>query len=211
MTEYVDFCVYGGNMEKLKKMWQSFAEKNPKIAEWVREGGLFFLVSTLITVLKMILLVFLPDMLSFLGDHSFGFPGIPLTIFGVPFTWNILGYEHEDGGFAYFVAYLVIMFVGEVINFFIQRKYVFRSNGNIAYQGMWYFLAFIIITCIVNSINCYWKALAQLYFNNVIEAIVTTVVSGGISMVVFFFVNKIVFKEKKTEPESATESQTPEG
>ena len=49
-------------MEKLKKMWQSFAEKNPKIAEWVREGGLFFLVSTLITVLKMILLVFLPDM-----------------------------------------------------------------------------------------------------------------------------------------------------
>ena len=48
--------------------------------------------------------------------------------------------------------------IGEVINFFIQRGWVFRSKGNIAWQGMWYVIAFCIVTCVVNSINCIWGA-----------------------------------------------------
>ena len=109
-------------MEKLKNLWLRFAEEKPEIAKWVREGGLFFLVSCLITVLKAVFLIFLPPALAFLGDYSFGFPGIPLTLFGVSFTWNILGYEQADGGFAYFVAYVIIMFVGEVINFLCRES-----------------------------------------------------------------------------------------
>ena len=56
-------------------------------------------------------------------------------------------------------------------------------------------LAFCLITCIVNSINCIWVAVAGLLVPDFIYNIGTTVLNGGISMVIFFFVNKIIFPE----------------
>ena len=56
----------------------------------------------------------------------------------------------------YFCAYMIAMLVGECINFPIQRSFVFRSKGKIWYQAFWYLIAFCIVTCIVNSINCIW-------------------------------------------------------
>ena len=56
-------------------------------------------------------------------------------------------------------------------------------------------LAFCVITCIVNSINCVWVAVAGLLVPDFIYNIGTTVLNGGISMVIFFFVNKIIFPE----------------
>ena len=94
------------------------------------------------------------------------------------------------------------MVVGECINFPIQRSFVFRSKGNIWYQGMWYLIAFCIVTCIVNSINCIWVAVAGMFVPDWLYNIGTTVLNGGVSMVVFFFVNKIIFPEgeaKKVE------------
>ena len=41
--------------------WNNFAAKHPAAAKWVREGGLFVIVSNLITVFKYLLLQFLPD------------------------------------------------------------------------------------------------------------------------------------------------------
>ena len=48
------------NMNRLAKWWQSFDEKHPIAARWIREGGLFVIVSNLITVFKYVLLQFLP-------------------------------------------------------------------------------------------------------------------------------------------------------
>ena len=59
----------------------------------------------------------------------------------------------------------------------------------------WYVVAFCLITCIVNSINCVWVAVAGLLVPDFIYNIGTTVLNGGISMVIFFFVNKIIFPE----------------
>ena len=56
-------------------------------------------------------------------------------------------------------------------------------------------LAFCVITCIVNSINCVWVAVAGLLVPDFIYNIGTTVLNGGVSMVIFFFVNKIIFPE----------------
>ena len=85
--------------------------------------------------------------------------------------------------------------IGECINFPIQRSLVFRSKGNLAKQIGWYLLAFCLITCIVNSINCIWVAVAGLLVPDFIYNIGTTVLNGGISMIIFFFVNKIIFPE----------------
>ncbi len=179
--------------------WKSFEEKNPKLAKWVREGGLFIIVSNVITVFKYLILQFLPRAFSALPETDFGWPAIPLhwNVAGqaVDFQWNILGYDAAHGGMRYFFAYLIAMFIGEAVNFPLQRSLVFRSKGNIWYQIMWYFIAFVIVTCIVNSINCIWVAVGGLFVPDWVYNIVTVVLNGGVSMVIFFFVNKIIFPE----------------
>ena len=89
-------------MQALQNWWGGFAESHPELAKWVREGGLFVIVSNAVTVLKYLLLQFLPAAFAGLGSASFGWPGIPLTLFGETFQWNILGYDSAHGGLAYF-------------------------------------------------------------------------------------------------------------
>ena len=195
-------------MEQIKKLWLGFEEKYPKASRWVREGGLFVIVSNLITVFKYLLLTFLPLAFAFMGSQDFGFPGIDITLFGIEFKWYIIGYGADQGGAAYFTAYMIAMVIGEVINFFIQRKYVFRSNGNILRQGLWYLLAFCVVTCVVNSINCVWAAVAGHFVEPWLYNIGTTVLNGGVSMVVFFIVNKIVFNDTPVKVETNAEVET---
>ena len=190
-------------MKVMKDWWKKFAERHPSLSQWVREGGLFIIVSNAITVFKYVLLTFLPGAFAFLGSRDFGFPGIDLTLFGIKFKWYIIGYGAEQGGAAYFTAYMIAMLIGEMINFFVQRSWVFRSKGNILRQGMWYLLAFCMVTCIVNSINCAWAAVAGHFVAPWLYNIGTTVLNGGVSMVVFFIVNKIVFNNKETNRESS--------
>ncbi len=182
-------------MDAIKK----WVADHPKLAQWIREGGLFVLVSNLITVFKYLLLTFLPAVFAFLGSRDFGFPGIDLELFGIQFKWYIIGYGAEQGGIAYFTAYMVAMVIGEFINFFIQKNWVFCSKGNILYQGMWYLLAFCVVTCVVNSINCIWAAVAGHFVEPWLYNIITTVLNGGVSMVVFFVVNKVVFNDVKAD------------
>ena len=40
---------------------------------------------------------------------------------------------------------MIAIVIREVINFFIQRSWGFRSHGNISYQGMWYLLALSVV------------------------------------------------------------------
>ena len=186
-------------MANKENVWTRFRDAHPKLAQWIREGGLFVIVSNAITVFKYLLLTFLPAAFAYLGDWDFGFPGIDVELFGIPFKWYIIGYGADQGGIAYFTAYMIAMVIGEVINFFIQRSFVFRSKGNIAYQGLWYLLAFCVVTCIVNSINCIWVAVAGMFVPDWLYNIGTTVLNGGVSMVIFFFVNKIIFPEGTPE------------
>ena len=186
------------------KFWNDFAEKHPDAAKWIREGGLFVIVSNLITVMKYFILQGLPYAFESLKDVEFGWPGIPVNLFGVDFDWKIFGYavKYNDagevivgGGLGYFIAYMIAMGIGEIINFPIQKNFVFRSKGNLGKQIVWYIIAFIVINCIVNSINCVWVAVAGLFVPDFIYNIGTTVLNGGISMVIFFLVNKIIFPE----------------
>lgn len=105
---------------------------------WIREGGLFVIVCNLITVFKYMLLQFLPAAFANMPKVDFGWPGIEVTMLGVTFKWNILGYDAEHGGLPYFCAYMIAMILGEVINFPIQRNVVFRSKGNLTWQIVWF-------------------------------------------------------------------------
>ena len=94
------------------KFWNDFAARHPKAAKWIREGGLFVIVSNLITVLKYLLLQFLPAAFKSLPMVDFGWPGKMITVLGETFKWNILGYDTAHGGLPYFCAYMVAMVNG---------------------------------------------------------------------------------------------------
>lgn len=164
---------------------------------------MFIIVCNLVTVLKYLMLQFLPAAFSGLPLVDFGWPAIPVTMFGESFQWNVIGYDVAHGGLPYFCAYMVAMFVGECINFPIQRNFVFRSHGNVWYQAMWYLIAFTVVTVVVNSINCVWVAVAGKFVPDFIYNIGTTVLNGGVSMVIFFVVNKIIFPEGEAKKKEA--------
>ena len=184
----------------LKISGKAKPDKNPKLAQWVREGGLFFLISNLITLVRALMMTLFTNMFVSLGmsTASWGWPNLDVEIFGASFTFNIVGYGEDVKGFSYFIAFVIASLICEVINFFMQRKYTFRSNGNIARQGAIYFVAWVVVTIIVNSINSVWTGVAHTFnLPAVLYNLLTTVIQGGVSMVVFFFVNKIIFTDAK--------------
>ena len=190
-------------MRSFAYLWKDFVEKHPKASKWLREGGLFFLFSNLVTVVQYIIYAFLPGVLGLeLAGVAWSWPAVPVSLFGIDFTWNAIGYDvlYDSsgnviigGGLGYLIAMLSGSFLAQVINFPLQRNITFRSNGNPWYQAMWYFIAWVVITFVVNSVNCAWVAVASQLLPGWLYNIGTTFMMGGISMVVFFFVFKIIF------------------
>lgn len=174
--------------------WDGFATRHPTAAKWLREGGMFMIFNYLVTFVKYLMLLFLPGVFSAYAGIGWGWPSIPLHLFGIDFTFNVIGYAVADGGLAYLIAYLIANILAEVINFPLQRKYTFRSDGPLQLQIPIYAVGWVIITLIVNSANSLWVGLAGgLGVSPALYNIVTTVLNGGVSMVVFFIVDKIIF------------------
>jgi len=184
-------------MDRIKKIWQDFENDHPKVSKWVREGGLFFLVSALITVVRGILVSILQIAFSFMGTEAIGFPNLQLNIFGIEFSWYIIGANEEQGGVSYFVAFLVSLWICEIINFLMQRRFVFRSSGKIGRQAILYFIAFAIVTCVVNAISNIWIGVASYFVSPFIYNLGTTFLTGGVAMVVFFFANRYIFNNSE--------------
>lgn len=177
------------------KLFESFGKTHPKAAKWIKEGGLFIIFSYLITFLKYLMLLFLPALFSSYKNIGWGWPAIEGSLFGVNFTFNIIGYAVADGGMAYMIANLISSFLGECINFPLQRNITFRSKGPIRLQLPLYFLGWIVIFLVVNSINSIWVGVAKVLLPVVVYNIGTTILTGGVAMVVFFLINKIIFAE----------------
>ena len=63
------------------------------------------------------------------------------------------------------------------------------------YQAMWYFIAWIVISLICNGFNNLWMPVAAVYVPPAVYNLLVTFITGGVSMVIFFFVFKIIFPE----------------
>lgn len=85
--------------------------------------------------------------------------------------------------------------LAQCINFPLQRNITFKSKGNPAYQAMWYFIAWVIISLICNGFNNLWMPIAAVYVAPAIYNLLVTFITGGVSMVIFFFVFKVIFPE----------------
>lgn len=186
----------------------SFAEKHPKAAEWIRKGGLFLIFSWVVTALKAVMLMFLPSLFhGIVGDAEWLFPGIPVELFGVGFKLSIIGNALEVGtdgaylvnsGLAFTLANLTAIFFGECINFPLQRNVTFKSHGPLASQLGLHFLATVAVFLVMNLFTCVWNPVTVALISNealrnTVSSIVTTVVTGGVAMVIIFAVDNKIF------------------
>lgn len=191
--------------------WRAFAEKHPTLAKWLYQIFSFFVFSMGVTIVQYLFFTFLPAVLGpELAATEFMWPQIPVHLFGVSFTWSLLGYNvlydtagnvMIGGGLGYFLSYEVGSFIAQCINFPLQRNITFKSHGNPVYQALWYFVAWVIISLVCNGFNNLWMPIAAVFVTPAIYNILVTFITGGVSMVIFFFVFKIIFPEQeRTNP-----------
>ena len=192
-------------MEGIKNWWNNFAEKHPAVSEWVRKGGLFLLFSYFVTFLKALLLMFLPDLFrGMVGNAEWLWPNLPVELFGVKFNLAIIGNALEEvngvitGGLAFTLANLVTICFGECVNFPLQRNVTFKSHGPLAPQIGLHLLATIAVFLVMNLFTCVWNPVTNALITNAavrntIQSIVTTVVTGGVAMVIIFAVDNKIF------------------
>lgn len=168
-------------------------EKHTNAAKLLTQFVKFYLFSLLVTLLQYILLTFLPGIIATAtGWEQYDCYLIP--IFGS--GYYIFQYSVADGGMAYFAAYAITLFVAQCVNFPMQRNITFRSHGNVAYQVMWYAIAFVLIFMVCSGLQTFYQPLLQMYLKNpAIYNIIITVINGGVQMVIYFPIYKIIFPE----------------
>lgn len=190
----------------MKQMWENFKAKHPSAAKWLLTGGLFLIFSYVVTFIKLLLLMFLPDLFKALvGQVEWLWPNIPVTVFGVELNLSILGNALETdanglvtGGLAFTLANLTTIVIGECINFPLQRNVTFKSHGPVVPQAIMHGIATIAVFLVMNLFTCIWNPvtnalIANAALRNTLQSIVTTVVTGGVAMVIIFFVDNRIF------------------
>lgn len=190
-------------MDRIQVLWENFVKKHPTLAQFI----VFFIVSNGVTVLQMILMPII--------KAGFGMTPLVDTNFQVLRCGNVGGAPYYvfnyaagaistggGGGLAYFLAVEITMAVAQVINFFLQRKVTFKSNGSIAKAAMWYVIAYIIISIGAAALQGFYKDpiynLCQNLLGNTgvtVADALTMIINCAISFWVFFPIFKIIFRQ----------------
>lgn len=184
--------------------WLKFKCLHPTLAGLIYQIFFFFVFSMGVTIWQYIVLMFLPNLLGLeLAGTEFSWPKLFMGTFdGNDLYWNILGYEVlKDasgnviigGGLGYFIAFEVATFTAQCINFPLQRNITYKSHGNVAWQIMWYFIGWVLISLFCNAINGLWMPFGTIFLPSAIYNILVMFMTGGISMVIFFFIFMIIF------------------
>lgn len=189
--------------------WGIFSARHPELAKWIYQIFHFIVFSMGVTVFQYLVFTFMPGMLGIkLAGTEFMWPRIPMKLFGVEFVWSILGYNilrdgagcvMIGGGLGYFISYETGSLLAQCINFPLQRNITFKSHGNPVYQALWYLAAWVVISFICNGFNNLWMPVASAYVPPAAYNLLVAFVTGGVSMVIFFFVFKIIFPEERSE------------
>ena len=199
-------------MKWIKSKWKKFNDKHPNVAKWIYKIGCFYAFSLFVTIIQFLILLYLPGILGIeMASKEVMWPeGIEFDLLGSHIRWCLIGAEvlRDEagnviigGGLGATIANWVAPFIAQCINFPLQRNITFKSNGNVAFQIFWYFLAWIVISLIAGGLTNAFKPVIVDNFGLGIYSLVQTIVIGGVSMCIMFFVFMIIFKEEKTNKE----------
>ena len=106
------------------------------------------------------------------------------------------GYKLQASGLGNFIAFEIAVFIAQCINFPLQRNITYRSHGNPWFQAMWYFIGWLGISISVNALWGICNPLMMSWnWNEVVIGLIKPVITGGLSMVVFFPIFLIIFPD----------------
>ncbi|MBE6143164.1 MAG: hypothetical protein E7177_04180 [Erysipelotrichaceae bacterium] len=193
---------------KWKTKWKEFEEKKPKLSKFLYQFFYFFVFSNGVTIWQYLVMLFLPHLMGIkLASIPFVWPSITLwtwkdgseAIFGIfnePVLYNSLGEAIIGGGLGNFIAFEIAVFTAQCINFPLQRNITFKSKRNPYYQALWYFIGWVLISIFVNALWGFINIFI-IHFNLVpaLSNLIKTMVTGGLSFIIFFFIFKIIFPE----------------
>ncbi|TFD83530.1 hypothetical protein E3T61_21070 [Cryobacterium lactosi] len=172
----------------------------------LRQFALFYAFSLFVTVLQYLLLTFLPGLIYRHTDWS-TIPAQYIQLQLGPVNTYVFDYPvtgDETGGIGYFVAVAVTLLVAQCVNFPMQRNIVFKSKGNIWYQVFWYVVAFVIITLVCSFLMGLYVPWCKANFSPQVYNILITVINGGVQMVIYFPIYKIIFPSSPRVPASTS-------
>ncbi len=179
--------------------------KSDKLKKLLVQFVKFYLFSLLVTLLQYLLLTFLPGVFFRNTDWC----SIPCHLFRIKlgivdtYVFNFPVTGDETGGMGYFAAFAITLFIAQCVNFPMQRNVTFKSHGNVLYQAMWYVIAFIIITAVCSALMSIYVPICKQYLPPAIYNILITVINGGVQMLIYFPVYKIIFPEEKNDQNSS--------
>lgn len=184
-------------MQGIKEWWQKFAPKHKVIAQFIK----FYAFSMLVTLFQYLVLTFLPGVFYRFTNWCeipcqlihLAFGPVDTYVFNYPVTGD------ATGGMGYFAAFAITLFLAQCINFPMQRNITFRSKGSIGYQIAWYALAFVLITIACSFLMGLYVPFCRRYFPPAVYNILITVINGGVQMVIYFPIYKIIFPESETK------------
>lgn len=188
----------------MKELWIRFEEKHKVVAQFVK----FYAFSVLVTLLQYLLLTFLPGLFYRYTDWN----SIPCQLIHLalgPVDTYVFNYPvtgDETGGMGYFAAFAITLFVAQCINFPMQRNITFRSKGNVWYQIFWYIIAFVLITIACSFLMGLYVPICKAYLPAAVYNILVTVINGGVQMVIYFPIYKIIFPEQEAGKTAVQES-----
>ena len=172
--------------------WYGFYDRHERAAGLLQKAFFFLVFSVGVTIWQYIVMTFLPYAFKRLNGGAWGWPNIPVPLAGGE-PYMIFG---DAQGLGYFIAFEIAVFTAQCINFPLQRNITYRSHGNPYIQALWYFIGWVIISVLTNALwgicNCFlvhWKV------PDAVTGIGKTIVTGIVSMVVFFFIFLIIFPD----------------
>lgn len=89
----------------------------------------------------------------------------------------------------------ITLFLAQCVNFPMQRNITFKSKGNVWYQIAWYVVAFVLITIVCSFLMGIYVPLCKQFFPPALYNVLITVINGGVQMVIYFPIYKIIFPE----------------
>lgn len=116
----------------------------------------------------------------------------------VDFTWWILNYNAQTGGgLGGFLAGVLSYLVGQIVNFFIQRKATFRANNNPVGSAAMY----LVFICLLWFFQVYMIGLLMRVFEPVMGAglgdILADLLSMTMGFTISFPINKFVIMRRR--------------
>jgi len=181
-------------------VWYGFATKHPKGSALIYKIFFFIVFSEGVTIWQFIVMTFLPYAFAGLNNGPAGWPMVPIEAAGGK-NFIIFG---DEQGWGYFIAFEIAVFTAQCINFPLQRNITYHSHGNPWFQAMWYFIGWVLVSIATNAIWGLCNAfLLHWQVPEVVNGLLKTVLTGGVSLVIFFFIFMVIFPDNNKMAKNA--------